>query len=47
MYLSNTKLDGFFLFSTGGLDTKEDIVEICKNKNPTDYHIVSEWIKKI
>jgi hypothetical protein len=47
MYLSNTRFDGFFLFSSGSIDTKDDIVEVCKNKNPIDYHLVSEWIKQI
>jgi hypothetical protein len=47
MYLSNTRFDGFIIFGTGGIDTRDDVVEVCKNKNPIDYHLVSEWIDKI
>ena len=47
MYLSNTRFDGFMYFGTGGIDTRDDVVEVCKNKHPIDYHLVSEWIAKI
>ena len=39
--LSNTIINGTFISS----NEKEFVV--CKNKNPIDYKIISEWIYKI
>lgn len=47
MYMSNSKITGFFLFSSGSLDTDHNIIEIRKNDHPTDYHLVTEWINKL
>jgi hypothetical protein len=47
IHLVNDKIDGFFLFSNGYIDARNDQYEICKDKNPVDYMILTEWIDKI
>jgi len=47
MYMVNTRIEGFFLFSSGFIDSEDHIIKICKNKHPIDYEIVKEWIKKL
>jgi hypothetical protein len=41
IHLNNNKVEGFIFFS------KNDIIEICKNKDPLDYSIITEWINDI
>jgi len=40
IFMCNHHLDGGWLFSSGK-------IEICQNKNPMDYIILTDWIKKI
>jgi len=47
MFMSNNCLDGFIFFGTGSIESNNNIFEICKNKQPTDYQIVKEWINQI
>jgi len=46
IYLNN-KVEGFIFFSNGTIYSKNDIIEICKNKDPLDYTILTEWINDI
>jgi hypothetical protein len=38
---------GMWGFGVGGISSYNDTIEICENKNPTDYKIISEWINNI
>ena len=46
IHLINNKIDGFFLFTSGYIDARNDIIEICREKHPIDYNILTEWINK-
>jgi hypothetical protein len=46
IHMSNNSYDGFILFSTGGLDTKHNIIEICNKKDKQDYETISDLIKQ-
>ena len=45
--LLNSKVDGFFMFGCGGLILDPKEFEICADKTPSDYKVVSDWIKTI
>jgi hypothetical protein len=47
IYLSTSNIEGLTLFSTGFISSKNQEIEICKIKNPTDYTTVSEWMKSL
>ena len=47
IHLNNNKVEGFIFFSNGTIYSKNDIIEICKNKDPFDYSIITEWINDI
>jgi hypothetical protein len=47
MHISNKKIDGWIIFSSGAVETIDDFIEICQTEHPLDYHILSEWIRKI
>jgi len=44
---NNRHVDGFLFFGSGSIDSVENKIEICKNKNSNDYHIVKEWIDSL
>lgn len=46
IYLISKDVGGFFLFSSGGVSTKDYYIEVCKNENLSDYTIVNNWINK-
>ena len=45
IYMSNNSIDGFVWFSTGGLNTKHNIIEICNAKDKQDYETITDLIK--
>jgi hypothetical protein len=44
IHLVNHKLDGFFMFASGGLNTDDNSFQVCRNKNPTDYDTIRRFI---
>ena len=46
IHMSNNSIDWFLLFSTGGLDTNHNIIEICNKKNKQDYETITDLIKQ-
>ena len=47
IHLTNDKIDGFLLFTNGFINTIHDTIEVCKDKHPTDYNSLTEWINRI
>ena len=47
IYLMTYKVDGFFMFGSGGLISNFKFFKICADKTPNDYKIISDWIKTI
>jgi len=47
IYMSNSSVNGGFLFSYGEIFTTHNIIEICKFTNREDYKNVTELIKNI
>lgn len=45
IHMSNNSIDGFLLFSSGSVDTKNNIIEICNTKNKQDYETITELLK--
>ena len=45
IHMSNNKIDGFWLFSSGRLDTNDKIIEICNIKHKEDYETITNLIK--
>jgi hypothetical protein len=44
--MTSDKIDGFFLFTSGFINSKPDQIEICKVNHPVDYKTVSDWLNK-
>ena len=44
--MSNNRIDGFLWFSTGGVETKNNIIEICSTKDKADYETITDVIKQ-
>ena len=47
IHMSNNSIDGFLLFSSGSVDTKNNIIEICNTKNKQDYETITELLKPV
>jgi hypothetical protein len=47
MLMSNNTITGYFVISFGQINTADNIIEICKDSDPNDYKIITEWINKI
>ena len=45
--MNNNILDGYLFISFGSIYTTDNIIEICKNKDPLDYQIITKWINSI
>ena len=41
---SYNKMNGFILVGSGNFTTHNEVVHVCKEKNPEDYNIVKKWI---
>jgi len=46
IHLSKPKIDGFFLFTSGFINTIDDTLVVCKNTHPKDYDSLTEWINR-
>ena len=44
IHMSNNSIDGFWLFSSGGLDTNHTIIKICEKKDKQDYETITDLI---
>jgi hypothetical protein len=47
IHFTNNKVDGWFIFGGGTIDSIDDDIEICKTKSPQDYNSISDWISKL
>lgn len=47
IYMIPYNCNGFIMFGSGIMSTTKDELEICANKYPDDYKIVSEWIARL
>lgn len=45
IHMSNNSIEGFWLFSSGGLDTNRNIIAICDKKDKQDYETIRDLIK--
>ena len=46
IHLINLRVDGFFLFTNGTINTLHDKIEVCKVQHPSDYNNLSDWINR-
>ena len=44
--MSNQKIDGWLLFTSGSVESRNSMIEVCENKHPIDYQLVKEWIRQ-
>jgi hypothetical protein len=44
LHLHNHRMDGFFFFGCGGLDSENNIIKVCKKEHPKDYDIMEKWV---
>ena len=47
IHMNNRRTDGFFIFASGALETENNIIKICKNKDKHDYDAITDLIKSI
>ena len=47
LYMSDSNITGRMFVSSGYMTSDRNIIEVCKNKNPQDYLIITNWIKNI
>ena len=47
IHLSNFKINGFMLLSSGKIETNNGLIEICEKDNKKDYDTISELFKEI
>ena len=45
IYMSNSRIGGFSLFSLGILRTSKNIIEICEISNKHDYDTITDSLK--
>ena len=46
IHFTHDKVDGWFIFGGGTVDSYTDEIEICKTKSPQDYNSISDLLKK-
>ena len=44
IHMTNNTINGFILFTTGSLNTKHNIIEICNKKDKEDYETITKLI---
>ena len=42
--LIGSELKGFFMFGSGGFNSVNDVIDVCKKEDIADYKIVSDWL---
>jgi hypothetical protein len=45
IHMSNSSINGFFIFAGGDLNTKHNIIEICNKKDKQDYETLTDFMK--
>ena len=46
IHMSNSRINGLFMFYAGGFDTCHNIIEICNKNDKQDYETITELIKQ-
>ncbi len=44
IYLHNVDIHGFLIYGCGGVGSSNTYIEVCKNKNLSDYTTIHNWI---
>ena len=44
--MSDQKIDGWLLFTSGSVESINTKIEVCENKHPDDYQLIKEWIRQ-
>jgi len=47
IHLVNNTIDGFFLFSSGFINSYNEKITVCKVNHPNDYKILTDWLEKV
>ena len=47
IHLTNNNINGFFLFSSGSIASRDEKIDISKDKDPSDYKVLTDWINKL
>lgn len=47
LHLHNHHMNGLMMFGSGGFDSKDYVVTICKDDKTKDYAIMNSWIDKL
>ena len=47
IHMNNNSITGFIFFSTGGIETYKNIIEICEKNDKKDYATITRLIKEI
>lgn len=47
LYTHTYDADGYTIMGTGAFSTKNNRIDICEERHPHDYKVVSEWIKTL
>jgi hypothetical protein len=47
IYLTNSHFSGSMIFTSGYISSDSNIIEVCENKQPQDYRIITNWIKNM
>ena len=47
IYLTNSHFSRTMFFASGHMSSHNNIIEVCENKQPQDYKIITNWIKNI
>ena len=45
--MSDQKMDGWLLFTSGSVESKNTEINVCKTEHPIDYQVVKEWVRNI
>ena len=44
--MCDQKVEGWLLFTSGSVDSKNTKIDVCENDHPDDYQIVKAWIRQ-
>jgi hypothetical protein len=47
IYLTNSHFSGAMFVASDHISSTSNIIEVCENKNPQDYKIITNWIKNM
>jgi hypothetical protein len=46
IHMNDKDINGFILFSSGSVNSDNNIIEICQKENKEDYNTISDFINK-